>query len=125
MGKIVASSSSEQGLEQVYLLPTARAREKEPMELNETLHNCLMAVASRYPQYSVNIDEDVWGQTRMKLHADTPRELLEHLQIGAPQFLHVAAHVKCDATRCEIYVADLSEERAAFRFHVPRLALLS
>ena len=95
------------------------------MELHETLHNCLMAVASRYPQYRVNVDEDVWGQQRMKLHAGTPRELLERLQIGAPQFLHVAALVKCDATRCEILVAHLSQERPAFRFHVPRQALLS
>jgi len=95
------------------------------MELHETLHNCLMAVASRYSQYHVSIDENVWGQQRMKLHASTPRELLEQLQIGAPQFLHVAAHVKCDATRCEIYVADLSQERPAFRFHLPRQALLS
>jgi hypothetical protein len=95
------------------------------MELNDTLHNCLIAVASRYPHYSVNIDEDVWGQPSVKLHAVTPKELLEHLQIGAPQFLHVAAHVECDATRCEICVADLSQERPAFRFHFPRQALLS
>jgi hypothetical protein len=95
------------------------------MELHETLHNCLMAVASRYPQYCVSIDEDVWGQQGMKLHAGTPRELLEHLQIGAPQFLQVAALVKCDATRCEINVADLSQERPAFRFHLPRQAHLS
>jgi hypothetical protein len=95
------------------------------MELYETLHNCLMAVASRYPQYRVSIDENVWGQQRMKLHAGTPRELLEQLQIGVPQFLQVAGHVKCDATWCEIYVADLSQERSAFRFHFPRQALLS
>jgi hypothetical protein len=95
------------------------------MELDETLHNCLMAVASRYPHYSVKIDEDVWGQPSVKLHTVTPKELLEQLQISAPQFLQVAAHVECDATRCEILVAHLSQERPAFRFHFPRQALLS
>ena len=95
------------------------------MELDETLHNCLMAVASRYPQYRLSVDENVWGQQRMKLHAGTPSELLEQLQIGAPQFLQVAALVKCDAMRCEIYVPHLSQERPAFRSHLPRQALLS
>jgi hypothetical protein len=95
------------------------------MELDETLHNCLMAVASRYPQYSVKIDEDIWGQQSVKLHAVTPKELLEQLQISAPHFLRVAAHVECDATLCEIWVAPLSQERSAFRFHFPRQALLT
>ena len=95
------------------------------MRLHETLHNCLMAVASRYPQYRVKIDEEVWGQPSVKLHAVTPKELLEQLQISAPQFLRVTAHVECDATRCEIWMAHLSEERPAFRFHLPRQALRS
>jgi hypothetical protein len=94
------------------------------MKLNETLQNCLMAVASRYPQYIVDIDEDVWEQQSAKLHAQTPLELLEQLQICAPQSLSGAAHVECDAYSCEICVDDLSQESPAFRFSFPRQALL-
>lgn len=94
------------------------------MQLHETLHNCLMAVASRYPQDSVDIDEDVWRQQGAKLHAQTPLALLRELQHSAPQFLSLAARVECEASTCHICVVDLSEERPAFRFHSPRRALL-
>jgi hypothetical protein len=94
------------------------------MEINETLHNCLMAIASRYPHYSVDIDTDVWGQQSGQLHVHTPLALLDQLNICAPQFLYLAAHVECEGSSCEIRVLDMSQERPAFRFHPPRVALL-
>ena len=94
------------------------------MKLNETLHNCVMAVASRYPQYRVDIDEDVWGQQSVKLHAQTPLQLLEQLQICTPESLGVSARVECDTYSCEICVVDLSQESPAFRFSFPRQARL-
>jgi hypothetical protein len=89
------------------------------MRLNETLHNSLMAVAYRYPQYIVDIDEDAWGNQHVELHAQTPLELVEELQASAPELLHASASVVCDTYRCELRVPDLSEEKPAILFHFP------
>ena len=89
------------------------------MRLNETLHNCLMAVANRYPEYIVDIDEDVWGNQHVKLHAQTPLELVEELQVSVPELLHATAFVVCDIYKCELHVLNLSEEKPAILFHFP------
>ena len=89
------------------------------MRLKETLHNSLMAIANRYPEYIVDIDEDVWGNQHVKLHALTPLELVEELQVSAPELLHASAFVECDTYRCELRVLDLSEEKPAILFHFP------
>lgn len=95
------------------------------MMLDETLHNCVVAVANRYPQYVVDIDEALLGDQSAKLHEETPLELLEQLQDFAPELLYVSAHVECDTYRCELRVLDLSEERPAFLFHFPRVLATS
>jgi hypothetical protein len=89
------------------------------MRLNETLHNSLIAIANRYPEYIVDIDEDVWGNQHVKLHAQTPLELVEELQARAPELLQASAFVVCDTYRCELRLLDLSEEKPAILFHFP------
>ena len=91
------------------------------MKLNETLHNCLIAIASRYPDYIVDIDEALWGDQCAKFQAETASELLEQLQASAPELLHASTFVECDTYRCELRVVDLSEERPALLFHFPRI----
>ncbi len=95
------------------------------MKLNGTLQNCLMAVGSRYPQYIVDIDVDIWGDQCAKLNAETALELLEQLQASASELLHTSALVECDTYRCELRVVDLSEERPALLFHFPRVLATS
>jgi len=91
------------------------------MRLNETLHNCVMAVAYRYLQYVVDIDEALLGNQSGKLHEETPLELLEQLQAFAPELLHTSSLVVCDTYKCELLVLDLSEEKLLIQFHFPRV----
>jgi len=95
------------------------------MRLNETLHNCVMAVAYRYPQYVVDIDEALLGNQSGKLHEETPLELLEQLQAFAPEILHVPALLECDTYRCELHVLDPSEEKPVILFHFPHVLATS
>ena len=89
------------------------------MKLNETLHNCLMAIASRYPEYIVDIDEDMLGNLHVKFNALTPLELVEELQARAPGLLQASASVVCDMYRCELRLLGLSKEKPAILFHFP------
>ena len=89
------------------------------MRLNETLHNSLIAIANRYPEYIVDIDEDVLGNLHVKFNALTPLELVEELQASAPELLQASASVVCDMYRCELRLLGLSQEKPAILFHFP------
>ncbi len=95
------------------------------MKLDETLYSCVVAVANRYPQYVVDIDEALLGDQSSKFHEGTPSELLERLQDFAPELLYVPAHLECDTYRCELRMLDPSEERPVMLFHFPRVLATS
>jgi hypothetical protein len=84
------------------------------MQLNELLKICLLALASRYPDSVVEINEAVLGQQSYRSEACSPLRLIELLQINAPQVLISPASVVIDAQKSEIYLIEQSEEIPAF-----------
>jgi len=93
------------------------------MKLDETLYSCVVAVANRYPQYVVDIDEALLGDQSSKFHEGTPLELLHQLQDVSPERIYISADLECDTYRCEMRVVDPSEERPVILFHFPRVLL--
>lgn len=91
------------------------------MKMNETVHNCLMAVFYRDVRYIVEVNEDVWKYESDKISGKTPRNIVEYLHSYIPELLKAPARVELDeAQKCEIYLLDLSSETPTFRFHLRR-----
>lgn len=84
------------------------------MQLNELLKICLLALASRYPDSTVDINEAVLGKQSYWSEACSPLRLIELLQINAPEVLIAPASLVIDAQESEIYLIERSEEIPAF-----------
>lgn len=84
------------------------------MKLHEILKICLLALASRYPESVVEINEAVCSRQSFWAEACTPLRLLELLQGNAPELLQAPACVEVDAAESVIYLVEKSEETPAF-----------
>jgi len=84
------------------------------MKLNETLQICLLAIASRYPDSTLDINEEVLGLQSFQTGKCTPLELMERLQNDAPQMLQAPASLVVDAQERGIYLVEQSQQIPAF-----------
>ena len=87
------------------------------MKLNENLRLCLLALASRYPTSTMEINEEVTGLRSPKIGECTPSGLLELLQSNAPQMLYAPAQLMVDAQESVIYLVEQSKQVPAFWIH--------
>jgi len=87
------------------------------MKLNENLRICLLAVASRYPTSTIDLNEEVIGPQCPKTGECTPSGLLELLQSHAPHMLSAPAHLVLEAQERVIYLGEQSQQAPAFRIH--------
>jgi len=84
------------------------------MKLNENLQICLLAIASRYPESTLDINEEVLGPQSFQTKQCTPLDLMERLQNAAPQLLHAPARLIVDAQERGIYLVEQSQQTPAF-----------
>ncbi len=84
------------------------------MKLHENLQICLLAIASRYPESTLDINEEVLGPQSFQTKKCTPSDLLELLQSHAPQLLHAPAQLVVDAQEGAIYLVEQSQQTPAF-----------
>ncbi len=84
------------------------------MKLHENLWICLLAVASRYPESMLDINEEALGPQSFQTQQCTPAELMERLQSHAPQLLQTPAQLVVDAQESVIYLAEQSQQVPAF-----------
>jgi hypothetical protein len=84
------------------------------MKLNEIVKICLLALASRYPESVVEINEAVFGHQSFWTEACTPIHLLELLQTNVPQLLYAPACLVLDAQKSAIYLVEQSQDTPAF-----------
>jgi len=94
------------------ILCTEKGRSE--MQLNAQLKICLLAVASRYPESVIDIDETVLGQYVCQIDAHAPELVLEWLQVCAPQFLQSPAYLVIDPQQSVVYLTELSRDTPAF-----------
>jgi hypothetical protein len=91
------------------------------MRLNETLKNCLLALASRYPKSLVDVNQDMPGQHSLLVEAwpppCSPIVMIELLQAHAPETLASPACLVIDGQNHAIYLLEQWQERPAFWIH--------
>ena len=84
------------------------------MKLHENLQICLLAIAARYPESTLDINKEVLRTQSLQTQRCTPVELMERLQSHAPQLLHAPAQLVVDAQECAIYLFEQSQHIPAF-----------
>lgn len=67
------------------------------MKLNENLQICLLAIASRYPESTLEINQEVLGPQSFQAGKCTPVDLMERLKSDAPLMLQARAKLVVDA----------------------------
>jgi hypothetical protein len=84
------------------------------MKLNENLQICLLAIASRYPESTLEINQKVLGPQSFQTEKCSTLDLMERLQSHAPQLLHTPAQLVVDAQERAIYLVEQSQQTPAF-----------
>jgi hypothetical protein len=84
------------------------------MKLNENLQICLLAIASRYPDSMLDINQGVLGPQSFQTEKCSSLDLMERLQSHAPQLLHTPAQLVVDAQERAIYLVEQSQQTPAF-----------
>ena len=87
------------------------------MELYDTLQICLLALASRYPEHVVDMNETVVGQQELGAGGWLAFDMIEHLATIHPELLDATAHIIVNPQKSEIYLLDYAEEQPAFIVH--------
>ncbi len=88
------------------------------MKLHENLQICLLAIAARYPESTLDFNKEVLGPQSFQTQRCTPVELMERLQSHAPQLLHAPAQLVVDAQECAIYLVEQSQHTLRFGFAI-------
>ncbi|SRR6266487_4473663 len=84
------------------------------MKLNENLQICLLAIANRYPESTLDINQEVPGPQSFQAEKCTPLDLMERLQSEAPQLLRAPAQLVVNAQERAIYLVEQPQQTPAF-----------
>jgi hypothetical protein len=87
------------------------------MYLHDSLQICLLALASRYPDHIIDINEAVLGRQMFGCQGWTADEVIALFKDQAPHLLHKKARMMIDQCRCVIHLPEYSEEQPAFWLH--------
>lgn len=87
------------------------------MQLNETLQICLLALANRYPDHVVDINEALLGTQRFGSEGWIAQDLIEMLQHTHPTLLHQQAQIIIDSQKSEIFLPEFSIQQPALLIH--------
>jgi hypothetical protein len=89
------------------------------MKLHENLQLCLLALASRFPDDIVEIDETILNLHNCATDGLTPLQMIEVLHRTNPRLLQMEACLVMDAQESTIYLPYCSERMPAFWIHCP------
>lgn len=87
------------------------------MRLNETLQICLLALANRFPDHVVDINEASLGPQSFGAAGWTVPNLIEMLQHTKPSLLQEHAQLIINSQKCEISLPHLSLTQPALLVH--------
>ena len=87
------------------------------LRLNESLHMCLMALASRYPHHIVDINEQILGPQSLGASGWRAADLIELFRSTDPGLLQAKACLEVNAVRRGIYLLERSEQTPALWVH--------
>ncbi|GAC1636649.1 MAG: hypothetical protein PVS3B3_34370 [Ktedonobacteraceae bacterium] len=84
------------------------------MRLNENMQICLLALHSRYPEHTLDINENILGPQSLGADGWKALDIIELLQHTQPEILQAKALLMLDQHReCSIYLVKQSEETPA------------
>jgi hypothetical protein len=87
------------------------------MELYDTLQICLLALASRYQDHVVDMNEELLGSQELGASGWRVLDIIEHLESTQAELLEAMAHMVVDTQKSEIYLLEHGEEIPAFLIH--------
>lgn len=87
------------------------------MQLNENVQICLLALASRHPEHTVDVNEAVLGPQSLGAEGWTAEDLLELFQNTNPELLQAPARLVLNQQECSIYLVNRCENIPALHLH--------
>ena len=87
------------------------------MELNERLEICLLALANRYSDHVVNINEDVLGPQSLGAEGWTAHDILELLRLTHPALLDMEADLVINTQESAIYLHTYATQTPVLYIH--------
>jgi hypothetical protein len=87
------------------------------MQLNERLEICLLALANRYTNLVVDINEDVLGPQALGADGWTAHDMIEYLHLTQPVLLNTEADLIINTQESVIYLAEYSICTPALHIH--------
>ncbi|MBV9713220.1 MAG: hypothetical protein JO011_20140 [Ktedonobacteraceae bacterium] len=87
------------------------------MQLSERLEICLLALASRYPDHVVEINEVVLGPQPLGAEGWTAHDMIELLRHTQPVLLDTQADLIINTQESTIYLTEYSAQTPALHVH--------
>lgn len=87
------------------------------MQLNERLEICLLALANRYPDHVVDINEDVLGPQSLGARGWTVHDMIELLRLTHPALLDIEADLVINTQESAIYLHTYATPTPALHIH--------
>jgi hypothetical protein len=87
------------------------------LRLTESLRICLLALASRYPDHIIDINEQVLGPQSLGTSGWRASDLIELFQSTAPEVLQAQARLEVNSQGKGIYLLEQSEQTPALWIH--------
>lgn len=88
------------------------------MQLNENIQICLLALASRYPESIIDINEAVLGPQPLGAEGWRVQDILELFQTTTPHVLHTKATLVLNEQESMLYLVDVDPQK-----HLPALRI--
>ncbi len=87
------------------------------MQLNERLEICLLALANRYTDHVVDINEEVLGAQSLGAEGWTSHDMIELLRLTQPTLLDTQADLVINTQESAIYLPAYSALTPALHIH--------
>jgi hypothetical protein len=87
------------------------------MQLNERLEICLLALANRYSDHVVDINEEVLGSQSLGAEGWTACDMIELLRFAQPALLDAQADLIINTQESTIYLSEYSVRTPALHVH--------
>ncbi|HLI89402.1 MAG TPA: universal stress protein [Ktedonobacteraceae bacterium] len=92
-------------------------KKEKTVYLHDILRVCLLAVANRYPEHSIDVEAVLLNRFSGERKGWRAEELIRWLEALDPALLEQGATLLIDENTCGIYLPEYSQEEPAFHLH--------
>ncbi|MBE3561417.1 MAG: hypothetical protein IMW89_19675 [Ktedonobacteraceae bacterium] len=87
------------------------------MQLHDRLRVCLLAIASRYPNHTLDLNESLLGVQPLGAEGWLATDVIEFLEQSSPALLQEMASLVIDPQKSELYLLNYSQQEPAIIVH--------